>query len=372
MKQEELLYRLALTHLPGIGTITAHQLLQATGGSAALLFKERNTLKERIPDIPKRLIQGFSCPDVLRLCEAELRFAEKHHITCLTADDEAYPSRLRECYDAPLVLFYRGTADLNKLHVISMVGTRHATEYGKDICLRFLKELQAILPDVLVVSGLAYGIDIHTHRAALQYGLETVGVLAHGLDRIYPHVHRQTATEMLTQGGLLTEFMSGTNPDKQNFVKRNRIVAGISDATLIVESAEKGGSLITAGIAESYNRDCFAFPGRIDAPYSAGCNRLIGTNRASLLQSAEEFVQAMNWDTPAAQTLPVIQRQLFPELSPDEEQIVRLLEARTEGIQINALVVASNIPVNRITSILFELELKGIVRTMAGGMYKLI
>lgn len=372
MKQEELLYRLALTRLPGIGLITAHQLLHATGGNASLLFEERNTLKERIPDMPERLVKVFDCPDILRLCEAELRFAEKNHISCLTADDEAYPSRLRECDDAPLVLFYRGTANLNKLHILSIVGTRNATEYGKDICYRFISDLQQLLPDALIVSGLAYGIDIHAHRTALQQGLETIGVLAHGLDRLYPHAHRQTATEMLTQGGLLTEFISGTNPDKQNFVKRNRIVAGISDATLVVESAEKGGSLITAGIAESYNRDCFAFPGRIDAPYSAGCNRLIRTNRAALLQSAEEFVQAMNWDTPAAQPPSAIQRQLFPELSSDEEQIVRLLETHTEGIQINALVVASNIPVNRMTSILFELEMKGIVRTMAGGMYKLI
>lgn len=372
MKEKELLYRLALTHLPGIGIVTARQLLQAAGGSATPLFEESHTLKDRIPDLPERLIRSFHCPDILRQCEAELRFAEKNHITCLTTDDEAYPSRLRECDDAPLVLFYRGTADLNKPHILSMVGTRNATEYGKDICLRFLKELQALLPDVLVVSGLAYGIDIHAHRAALQYGLETVGVLAHGLDRIYPHVHRHTATEMIEQGGLLTEFMSGTNPDKPNFVKRNRIVAGLSDATLVVESAEKGGSLITAGIAESYHRDCFAFPGRIDAPYSAGCNRLIRLNQASLLQNAEEFVQAMNWGTPAAPVPQAVQRQLFPDLSAEEEQIIALLQGHPEGMQINALVVAANIAINRMTGILFGLELKGMVRTLAGGIYRLI
>lgn len=371
MKQEELLYRLALPLLPGIGLITAHQLIQAAG-SASVLFEERKTLKERIPELPDRILQALDAPDVLRLCEAELRFAEKNHITCLTALDETYPSRLRECNDAPLVLFYRGTADLNRRHIISMVGTRNATEYGKDICLRFLKELQALLPDVLVVSGLAYGIDIHAHRAALQYGLDTVGVLAHGLDRIYPSVHRRTAADMLSQGGLLTEFMSGTNPDKQNFVKRNRIVAGISDATLVIESAEKGGSLITAGIAESYNRDCFAFPGRIDAPYSAGCNQLIRLNRAALLQDAAQFVEAMNWNTPSVQPPQAIQRQLFPDLSDEEEKIISLLSAQPEGIQINALVVASNIAINRLTGILFELELKGMIRTLAGGMYKLI
>lgn len=299
------------------------------------------------------------------------RSQKKNHIACLTCDDEAYPSRLRECDDAPLVLFYRGTSDLNQRHIISMVGTRNATDYGKDICMRFIGELKELLPDVIIVSGLAYGIDIHAHRAALQHKMETIGVLAHGLDRIYPSVHRRTAAEMTQCGGLLTEFMSGTNPDKQNFVKRNRIVAGISDATIVIESANKGGSLITAEIAESYHRDCFAFPGRINDMYSAGCNELIRSNRAVLLQSAEELIKAMNWDS-EAQAPAVIQRQLFPELDENEEKIVSLLQKHPDGIQINTLVVESNIAINRMTGILFELEMKGIIRTLAGGIYKLI
>lgn len=370
MNTNEALYRLALPQLPGIGIVGAHRLLEATGGKASILFEHTGELGDIVPGISPKIAEAFHAPDILRRCEAELIFAEKNRITCLTSADEEYPSRLRECDDAPLVLFYKGTASLNKRHIVSMVGTRNATDYGKELCLRFISDLKELVPDVLVVSGLAYGIDIHAHRAALGQQLETVGVLAHGLDRIYPSVHRHTAVEMSRQGGLLTEFMSGTNPDKQNFVKRNRIVAGISDATIVVESAVKGGSLITADIAESYHRDCFAFPGRIHDTYSAGCNELIRSNRAVLLQNAEEFVKAMNWDSTGQKPV-AIQRQLFPELDENEQKVVDLLAKHSEGIQINTLVVESNIAINRMTSILFELEMKGVIRSLAGGMYKL-
>lgn len=370
MNTQETLYRLALTQLPGIGINHAHNLLQAAG-NATFLFTHTKELRDLLPQVSPRLLQAFDHPEVLRRCEAELTFAEKNHIACLTSDDEDYPSRLRECSDAPLVLFYQGNADLNSRHIISMVGTRNATGYGKALCDRFIHDLQELMPDTLIVSGLAYGIDIHAHRAALQYQLDTIGVLAHGLDRIYPYIHRHTAIEMTTHGGLLTEFMSGTNPDRQNFVKRNRIVAGISDATIVVESALKGGSLITAEIADSYHRDCFAFPGRVDDTYSEGCNRLICSNRAILLQSAEELVKAMNWNRP--KEIPAaIQRQLFPELNAEETQVVQLLQKQTEGMQVNSLVVESNIPITRMSGILFELELKGIIRNYAGGVYKLV
>ncbi len=371
MNTNERLYRLALTQLPGIGSSTAQRLLQVAG-NATVLFENRDELPDILPGISPKLVNVLSNPkEVLRLCEAELAFAEKNHIACLCADDAAYPSRLRECNDAPLILFYRGTADLNAGHIISVVGTRNATDYGKNLCLHFCRELKELLPDAIIVSGLAYGIDIHAHRAALQNQLDTVAVLAHGLDRIYPAVHRHTAVEMISHGGLLTEFMSGTNPDRQNFVKRNRIVAGISDATVIVESAVKGGSLITADIAESYHRDCFAFPGRIGDVFSEGCNHLISSNHAVLLESAGELVKAMNWDHP--KEIPVtIQRQLFPDLNPKEKQIVDLLQKYPEGIQVNNLVVESNIPITHMTGILFELEMKGIVRNYAGGVYKLV
>jgi DNA processing protein len=224
----------------------------------------------------------------------------------------------------------------------------------------------------LIVSGLAYGIDIHAHRAALQNGFNTVGVLAHGLDRIYPSAHRNTAIEMMQHGGLLTEFMSGTNPDRQNFVKRNRIVAGMSDATIVVESARKGGALITAELAESYHRDCFAFPGRINDEFSSGCNELIRNNRATLITSAEDVVNAMNWTSMESMKQKGIQRQLFPDLSEEEQCIVGLLQKNPEGIQINTLVVEADIPINRMSALLFELEMKGVVRAMAGGVYRII
>ena len=369
---EELLYTMALTRLPGLGMIGAHRLMEAVG-SATTVFREAKGLKEIVPGISQKVIDSILNCDVLRLCEAEIRFTEKNNIRCLTLNDENYPSRLRECDDAPLLLFYRGTADLNSLHIINMVGTRHATEYGKGICQKFINELHEIMPDVLIVSGLAYGIDINAHRAALQYGMNTVGVLAHGLDRIYPAVHRNTAADILSHGGLLTEYPSGTNPDRQNFLKRNRIIAGICDATIVVESAAKGGALVTADIAESYHRDCFAFSGRINDEYSSGCNALIRNNKATLLQSAEELVKAMNWDyTPTSNPREGIQRQLFPDLSPEEELVMSQLEKNPEGLQINTIVVNTNIPINRMTGILFEMEMKGVVRALAGGVYKLI
>jgi DNA processing protein len=301
-----------------------------------------------------------------------LEFAEKNQIQCLTLNDASYPSRLRECEDAPLALFYRGNTPLNAQKVISIVGTRHATRYGEELCSSFMQDLVNLCPDTLIISGLAYGIDIHAHRAALQQDFPTVGVLAHGLDRIYPSAHRKTAIEMMNHGGLLTEFMSGTNPDRQNFVKRNRIVAGMSDATIIVESAAKGGALITAELAESYHRDCFAFPGRTTDIYSAGCNELIKNNRASLILSAEDFVNAMGWSSTHKKAKEAVQRELFLDLSDEEKNIVNLLQETPEGIQINTLVVKANIPINRMSPLLFELEMKGVVRALAGGIYQLI
>lgn len=260
----------------------------------------------------------------------------------------------------------------NALRIINMVGTRNATEYGKQLCASFLRDLKILCPEVLVVSGLAYGIDIHAHRAALANSLPTIGVLAHGLDRIYPSVHRKTAVDMLQQGGLLTEFLTGTNPDKHNFISRNRIVAGMADATIVVESAAKGGSLITADIAESYHRDCFAFPGRTMDASSIGCNQLIRDNKAALLLSAEDFVKAMCWDASSqSRKAENVQRNLFPELSEEEQRIVSLLQAQG-ALQINTLVVEADIAVHKMNAILFELEMKGVIRILAGGMYQLL
>lgn len=371
MTQDEQISSLALTRIPGLGLTGAYNLVKSMK-SAAAVFEHRPELPQLVPGVSDKLVAALDCPQAFQRAEQELSFCEKNRIRCLTLYDEEYPSRLRECDDAPLVLFFRGNADLNALHIINMVGTRHATTYGQDICTRFLADLAELCPDALIVSGLAYGIDIHAHRAALQNNFKTIGVLAHGLDRIYPSEHRKTAISMLEQGGLLTEFMSGTNPDRQNFVKRNRIVAGMSDATIVVESAAKGGALITADLAGSYHRDCFAFPGRVQDEFSIGCNNLIRANQATLITSAEDLVKAMNWEQSGKRAKTTIQRALFLELNEDEERIVNLLQKSPEGLQINTLVVETNIPVNRMSALLFELELKGVIRILAGGIYRFI
>lgn len=370
MNSEEQLCSIVLTLCPGIGHVGAKRLIEGTG-SAAEVFRRRKELPEIIPEVNGGVVAALDCPAAFERARQELEFVEKNRLTCLTLKDETYPGRLRECDDAPAVLFFKGSVDFNRLHVINMVGTRQATDYGKQFCADFLHDLATLCPDVLVVSGLAYGIDIHAHRAALANGLSTVAVLAHGLDRLYPYVHRKTAVDMLADGGLLTEFLTGTNPDRYNFVSRNRIVAGMCDATIVVESAAKGGSLITAELAESYHRDCFAVPGRITDTASIGCNRLIRDNKAALVQSAEEFVQVMGWDSMRKEVRPEgIQRNLFLELSEEEERVVHTLSQKGD-LHINTLVVESNIPVNRMSVLLFELEMKGAVKAMPGDVYHL-
>lgn len=368
MKDEQI-YSLALSRIPGLGLVGACNLMKAMG-SAEAVFRHRKELPELVPGVSDKLVAALDNADAFRRAEQEVGFAEKNQIQCIPFVDERYPSRLRECEDAPLALFHRGNANLNALRVMAVVGTRHATAYGESLCASFVRDLKELCPDVLIVSGLAYGIDIHAHRAALLNGFPTVGVLAHGLDRIYPAAHRKTAIAMMDQGGLLTEFMSGTNPDRQNFVKRNRIVAGMSDATLVVESASKGGALITAELAESYHRDCFAFPGRTTDVYSEGCNGLIKSNRASLVLSAEDFVEAMGW-THTVKKEPV-QRRLFLDLDEEENAVMQLLQQSEEGVHINTLVVAMNVPINRMSALLFGMEMKGAVRALAGGLYQAI
>lgn len=369
--EEEQIYSIALTQIPGIGHIWAKKLVEGMG-NATDVFQFRRELPERLPGVNRRIIDALDCPQAISRAKSEYDFIRQNRIQCLTYQDEAYPSRLRECEDAPVVLFFKGNTDLNTLRIINMVGTRRATDYGTQICATFLHELKELYPDILVVSGLAYGIDIHAHREALANELPTVAVLAHGLDRIYPHLHRKTAVDMLECGGLLTEFLSGTTPDRHNFISRNRIVAGMCDATIVVESAGKGGSLITADIAGSYQRDCFAFPGRSTDEYSKGCNRLIRDNKAALITSAEDFVEAIGWNKSNRPTLSQhVQRNLFPDLTEDEQHIVDILN-RMGDLQINALVVEADIPIYKMSAILFQLEMKGVVRVMAGGMYQLL
>ena len=370
ISQEEIYYTVALTRMTGFNFQTALLLYQKLGSGQAV-YEHRNEIGDVLPECTPRLRESMMHWDeALKRAAAEMEFMEKGGIKPLCMNDADYPQRLRECADAPLVLYYKGSADLNQQYVIDIIGTRRCTTYGQDIIARFVSDLRQLCPNVLIVSGLAYGIDICAHRNALQQGFETVGVLAHGLDKIYPYAHRGTAIEMLKQGGLLTEFMSQTNADKPNFVRRNRIVAGMSDATILIESAAKGGGLITCDIARNYDRDVYAFPGAVNMPYSEGCNNMIRNNTAALITSAEDFVEAMGWKQQDARP-EAVERQLFPELTADEQRIVQLLQ-QTNDLQLNIISVRANIPIGQLTALLFSLEMKGVVKPLAGGTYHLI
>ena len=374
MNQQEIISAIALTRISYFSLAEMLELFRRVGSAQEIVAHSQH-IRDLLPDANDRLVQAFA-----DISQAQ-RFAESEFLTCksmgirpLVMGSDDYPSRLLECPDAPLVLYYQGEASLNQKRVVSIVGTRHSTTYGQDLIRRFMSDLRNLCPQVLVVSGLAYGIDICAHREALAQGYETVAVLAHGLDDLYPPRHRQTADAMLQRGGLITEFPTGTRPDKMNFVRRNRIVAGMADATLLVESAIHGGGLITTRIANDYGRDVFAFPGAVGAPYSEGCNDLIRRQGAGLIMSAQHFVEAMGWETDAQLSEAQahgIERQLFPELSADEQRLVALLQ-RQNDLQINVLSVQTGIGVGPLTALLFSLEMKGVVRTMAGGMYHLL
>jgi DNA processing protein len=372
MTQQEIVNAMALTNIKGITQATALQLYQAAG-SATDVINLSDELQKQMPTkswekIKNTIVNGKA--QALERAEVEYKFCQSKNIQMLTLNDDNYPYRLREISDAPLVLFYKGTCNLNAKRVVSIVGTRKITEYGKDICRTFLPELQRRFPDTLILSGLAYGVDVCAHRICLEHHLPTVGILAHGLDRIYPSMHRDTAAQMTQHGGVLTEYMSMTNPEKGNFVKRNRIVAGMADATIVVESAEKGGALITANLAFDYSRDVFAFPGRTIDKYSQGCNKIIAEQKAALITSADDFIHAMNWhifeeNKPTQQTL-------FPVLSTEEQMVWDALENKTEGVAINTLCVELNIPISQLTSVLTQMEMQGWVKAMSGGRYKLL
>lgn len=365
----KLLYQIALTQIDGVGDILARNLLD-TIGDAEEIFKSNKKALIAVKGISISLAEAILNPQVLHRAEKELLFIEKNGIQTFFCLDESYPYRLRECLDAPILLYYKGNTDLNTTQVISVVGTRKSTNYGNDFCDKFLEEIASIYPNVLIVSGLAYGIDIQVHKVALKHKLPTIGVLAHGLDRIYPSMHRKTAVEMLENGGLLTEFVSGTEPDKFNFIRRNRIVAGIADATIVVQSDIKGGSLITADLANSYNRDVFAIPGRVTDKESLGCNMLIEENKAILLQSADAFIKHMQWDLDKQLNTKLIQRQLFFDLSESEQAVYDLLAA-VDSMHINLIANQLGISVSCLLPILLTMEMNGVVRTIPGGLYQL-
>jgi DNA processing protein len=374
MDEKEIYYAMALTRISWFNTQATLQLYRRLG-SAQAIYEQRNDIADIVENCPQRLAEAIKHWDEpLRRAAAEMEFVQAHGIQVLAWSTDAYPQRLRECPDAPTVLYYKGTAELNRAKVINIVGTRHCTPYGQDVIQQLTRRLSQLCPQVLIVSGLAYGVDINAHRQALENGFETVGVLAHGLDYLYPPRHRDTAREMTKKGGLLTEFMTQTNADKANFVRRNRIVAGMCDATILVESAARGGGLITAEIAMGYNRAVFAIPGSVGAPYSEGCNNLIRDNGAALITSADDLVKAMGWASDAllkrAQT-DGIERNLFPDLSPEEQSIVDLLQ-KTNDLQLNIISVKTNLPISRASALLFQLEMKGVLKPLAGGMYHLL
>ena len=365
----EVFNAIALTQIANIGIMSAKYLYE-TLGSATAVMEHRNNIKDVIPDATLLLSESLKKTDeAFRIAEQEMEFIEKKNIKALCMNDEAYPQRLLNCDDAPVVLYYYGNADLNAKHIISMVGTRKCTEYGKELCNSFVADLKKLLPDALIVSGLAYGIDVHSHRAALANDMGTVGVVAHGLEKIYPSVHRETASKMIDKGGILTEYIHNTSIEKTNFLKRNRIVAGISDCTIVVESAHHGGSLVTANLANAYNRDVFAFPGRTSDECSAGCNMLIAENKAQLLLSAEELVEAMGWCAPKP-----VQQDLFadsmPVLTEDEQKIVNCLKGFDDK-SINLVVNETGLGYGTVSATIFELEEKGVVSTLGGARIKL-
>jgi len=370
MNEQEIFHTIALTRMTGFNSQMALQLYQELGGGQQV-YEHRNDIGSLVPDCSPRLVEALkNWDDALKRAAAEMEFIAKHHIRVLTLNDADYPQRLRHCPDAPVVLYYKGNADLNQRYVLDIVGTRRCTAYGQDLIRRFISDLRTLCPGVLIMSGLAYGIDVCAHRNALEQGFETVGVLAHGLDQIYPNAHRSTAVQMVNQGGLLTEYMSQTEPVANNFRQRNRIVAGCSDATILVESAIKGGGLITCRIAQEYGREVMAFPGAVGMPYSEGCNRMIRNNTAALITSAADFVENMGWQV-QSQAPEAIERQLFPDLTAEEQTVVNLLQ-QTNDLQLNVLSVKSNIPIGPLTALLFNLEMKGVVRPLAGGTYHLL
>lgn len=374
MNTQEIVSSIALTKLNGLSLLNARTLLDSLG-SASEVFAHRKDIVGVIPDASKRLVAAFDHTDeALRLAEEEMKFVEQKRLRVLTLNDVDYPQRLRECEDAPLVLYYCGSANLNSQRVISIVGTRKCSEYGREVCNNFIADLKRYYPDMLIVSGLAYGIDVCAHRAALDNGMSTIGVLAHGLDTIYPSMHRQIAADMVhRQGGLLTEYGVHTTPEKGNFVRRNRIVAGMCDACIVVESSERGGSLITAELAMEYNRDVFAFPGRVYDEYSRGCNNLIRRQQATLLTCAADLLDAMGWDNPLKKDSKrkVVQQELFPDLTDEERALVNTLKD-VDDKHINQIAIDANIPYSRASMILFDLEMKGIVKALGGARYKII
>ncbi|SFC27475.1 DNA processing protein [Parapedobacter composti] len=362
-----LLHYIALTKVRGIGPVIGRHLIDYFGDAATVFTAPARELMA-IPGIGPRLAESITDARALHEAENELSFIEKHSIQALVWGTPDYPKRLAECSDAPLLLYYKGVADLNASPTVSIVGTRNATAYGKSICTALVGDLKPYRP--VIVSGLAYGIDSCAHRAALEHDIPTIGVLGHGLDRIYPAANRGMAAKMLECGGLLTEFPSGTTPDRQNFPMRNRIIAGLADVTIVVEAAHKGGALITAEIANTYNRDVCAFPGNVGQASSAGCNYLIKTNRAHLITGARDVEYLMNWEPQSQPT--VSQTQLLQTTLTDAEQEAYKIIQEAGKIGVDDLSSTLQWPQSKLAITLLEMEMKGVITALPGKVYRII
>lgn len=362
---EQLLYYIALSRVNGIGPVAIKNLI-AYCGSGQAVFKSSKAKLLKVPGIGEDKAQAILDTDLIKEAETELNFIDKYQIKPLFFTDADYPQRLKDCNDAPAMLYFKGNADLNAAHVIAVVGTRKATDYGKDVTRKLMKDLQK--QGVLVVSGLAYGIDITAHQAALDNDLPTVGVLGHGLNKIYPAAHKTTASKMVENGGLLTEYLSTDEMHPSNFPNRNRIVAGMSDVTIVIESAIEGGALLTANIAYTYNRDVAAFPGRTSDKYSSGCNYLIKHQKAILIESAEDLLREMNWQTEAKDNKPK-QRVLALDLSSEELRIYEALKSQHE-LDIDALLAHTGLPSGKLANLLLEMEMNGLLSSLPGKRYR--
>ncbi|TAH44403.1 MAG: DNA-protecting protein DprA [Bacteroidetes bacterium] len=370
-KCEDILkYQIALSLAPGIGPVLARILVSYCGGVQEIFQIPKSHL-EKIPGIGPEKAIGLHSKEILVKAEREVVFIRKHSIQSLFYLDKDYPARLKYCEDSPILLFFKGKAELNSNRVVAIVGTRQYSPYGRELTESLVEDF--LKYDVLIVSGLAYGIDIIAHRSATFHQIPTVAVTAHGLDRIYPSAHISTAEKMIKCGGILTEYISGTKPDRENFPSRNRIVAGMCDATIVIESGIKGGALITAEIANGYNRDVFAFPGRVKDLCSQGCLQLIRENKATLVTSADDIARAMNWDLEEEEKIKKMKKQLdlFLELDPEQKKIISILQE--DGVvAIDLLAIKAGMPVSKVSSILLGLEFSGVLRSLPGKVYELI
>lgn len=366
MSDQDLFYLLALMKVDGVGDIMAKKLLNHCGNAEAI-FKSKINQIAAIDGVGSVTLKNIKDKAIFEKANQELEFIRKNDIKVSFFQDETYPDRLKHCIDSPVLIFSGGNIDLKNKKIISIVGTRQITSYGTEFCRKLIEDLAPL--DPVIVSGFAYGVDIVAHQFAMDYKLQTIGVLAHGLNQVYPKAHKKYMAKMEENGGFITEFWSTSNPDKENFVRRNRIVAGISEATIVIESADKGGSLITANLANDYNRDVFAVPGRVTDRYSQGCNDLIKTQKASLLSSAADLIYVLNWDIEKKPK--AIQKQLFIDLETDEQKIYDfLLKNGKELLDIIAL--ECDFPVFKISGILLNMELKGVIRPLPGKLFEAI